>query len=59
MHITVHTHGFTVQKTKCTVHALFMGLTTTLFRKNIKNELHGTIHTFKNYFTIVFAIFSF
>ena len=30
---TVHTHEFTMQKIKCTVHALFMGLTTTLFRK--------------------------
>ena len=27
--------------------------------KNIKNESHGTIHTFKNYFTTVFSIFSF
>ena len=27
--------------------------------KNIKNGSHGTIHTFKNYFAIVFLIFSF
>ena len=25
----------------------------------IKNESHGTIHTFKNYFTTVFLVFSF
>ena len=45
-----------------TVHALFMRSTTTLFRKkNIKNGFHGTIHTFKNYFTKVFQflVFSF
>ena len=24
--------------------------------KNIKNESHGTIHTFKNYFVIVFSV---
>ena len=24
----------------------------------IKNEFHGTIHTFKNYFAIVFSVFS-
>ena len=39
--------------------ALFMGPTTTLFRKKkFKNESHGTIHTFKNYFAIVFSVFS-
>ena len=27
--------------------------------KNIKNKSHGTIHTFKNYFTTVFLDFSF
>ena len=32
-----------------TVHAL----------KNIKNRSHGIIHTFKNYFTTVFSVFSF
>ena len=26
--------------------------------KNIKNRFHDTIHTFKNYFTTVFSIFS-
>ena len=25
----------------------------------IKNESHGTIYTFKNYFAIVFSVFSF
>ena len=33
----------------CTIHAF----------KNIKNESHGTIHTFKNYFATVFSVFSF
>ena len=32
-----------------TVHAL----------KNIKNESHSTIYTFKNYFATVFSVFSF
>ena len=27
--------------------------------KNIKNKSHDTIHTFKNYFTTVFSVFSF
>ena len=44
---------------KVTVHTLFMEPTTTLFRKKyIKNESHDTIHTFKNYFAIVFSVFS-
>ena len=33
----------------CTVHAF----------KNIKNGSHGIIYTFKNYFAIVFLVFSF
>ena len=41
-----------------TVHVLFMGPTSTLLKK-IKNESHNTIHTFKNYFAIVFSVFSF
>ena len=50
--VIVHAH-------KIIVHALFIGLTSTLFRKKyIKNGSHGTIHTFKNYFTTVFSIFS-
>ena len=28
------------------------------FEKNIKNESHGTIYTFKIYFTTVFSVFS-
>ena len=45
---------------KSTVHAL-LSIVHTLFSivhelKNIKNESHGTIHTFKNYFTIVFSV---
>ena len=48
----------TMRKTNFTVHTLFMGPTTTLFRKkNFKNGSHGTIHTFKNYFVIVFFSF--
>ena len=42
-----------------TVHVLFMRPTTILFRKNIKNESHGTIHTFKNYFDTIFSVFNF
>ena len=43
-----------------TIHALFTGPTATLFRKKyIKNGSHGTIHAFKNYFAIVFSVFSF
>ena len=61
---TIHAHEFTIQETKCTVHALF----THCLRDPqpfysekiyIKNEPHGTIHTFKNYFVIVFSVFSF
>ena len=43
----------------CILYTLFMGPTTTLFRKNIKNGSHGTIHTFKNYFATVFFSFQF
>ena len=44
--------------TRCSgiVHALFMGSTITLFKKNIKNGSHNTIHTFKNYFATIFLI---
>ena len=41
-----------------TVYTLFMGPTVTLL-KNIKNGSHGTIYTFKNYFTTVFLVFNF
>ena len=64
--LTVHACDYTVRETKLlfancsnTVHALFIGPTITLFKKNIKNGSHGTIHTFKNYFVIVFSVFSF
>ena len=50
---------FSFQETNFTVHALFTGSTATLFKKNIKNRLHSTIHTFKNYFITIFSIFSF
>lgn len=40
-------------------HALFTGPTNTLFsKKNIKTESNDTIHIFKNYFVIVFLVFS-
>ena len=40
--------------------ALFMDLQIPLFSNFfIKNGSHGTIHTFKNYFTTVFSVFSF
>ena len=43
-----------------TIHALFTGPTATLLKKiYIKNGSHGTIHVFKNYFTLVFSVFSF
>ena len=38
--------------------ALFMGLTSTLFKKNFKTGSHSTIYTFKNYFATVFSVFS-
>ena len=28
-------------------------------KKNIKNEFHGIIYTFKNYFVTVFSVFRF
>ena len=39
---------------------MFTGPTSTLFRKkkNFKIGSHNTIHTFKNYFTTIFSIFS-
>ena len=40
--------------------ALFTDPQIFFFNKiNIKNESHGTIHTFKNYFATVFLVFSF
>ena len=40
--------------------ALFMGPTNLIFNKIfIKNGSHNNIHTFKNYFAIVFSVFSF
>ena len=46
----------TVHALLSTVHALF---STVHGLKNSKNWSHGTIHTFKNYFAIVFSVFSF
>ena len=53
---TVTSHGFTVQETKITIHALFI---TVHALKNIKIRSHGIIHTFKNYFVTVLSVFSF
>ena len=55
---TVHAYEFTIQETKCTVHVLFIGPTTILLRKKIKNRSHGTIHTFKNYVITIFSVFN-
>ena len=42
------------------IHALFMDPQILLFSNFfIKNGFHGTIYTFKNYFTTVFSVFSF
>ena len=39
--------------------SLFMHCSSTVHVfKNIKNGSHDTIHTFKNYFAIVFSVFS-
>ena len=43
----------------CTVYALFMEPQPLYSEKKIKNGFHGIIHTFKNYFFIVFLVFSF
>ena len=51
--MSLFTHCFGI------VYALFMEPTATLFKKNIKNGSHGTIHTFKNYFATVFSVFNF
>ena len=40
------------------VHCLQDPQTSFLIKTFIKNRSHGTIHTFKNYFTIVFSVFS-
>ena len=42
------------------IRALFTDPQITLFSNFfIKNGFHGTIHVFKNYFAIVFLVFSF
>ena len=38
--------------------ALFIGPTSTLLKKKIKNGSHNTIYTFKNCFATVFSVFS-
>ena len=43
----------------CGFRALFTGLASMKFSKyNFKTKPYGIIHTFKNYFTIVFSVFS-
>ena len=44
-------HTFLLQGTRALLSTI-RGL------KNIKNESHGTIHIFKNYFAIVFSVFN-
>ena len=57
---TVTSHEFTIQGTKITIYALFITIHSTVHAlKNIKNESHNTIHTFKNYFATVLSVFSF
>ena len=53
---TATSHGFTVPRTKITIHALFI---TVHELKDIKNGSHGTIHAFKNYFARVLSVFNF
>ena len=49
-----------MQETKITVHILIITVHSTVQTlKNIKNRSHGTIHTYKNYFTIILSVFSF
>ena len=49
-----------LSETKITIYALFITILSTVHvLKNIKNESHDTIHTFKNYFATVFLVFSF
>ena len=49
-----------MQKKKITIYVLFITVHSTVHAlKNIKNESHDTIYTFKNYFATVFSIFSF
>ena len=49
-----------MQETKIIVHALFITVHSTIHAlKNIKNESHDTIHTFKNYFSTILSIFNF
>ena len=59
---TIHAHRFIMQETKYTVYILF---THCLWdpqplysEKKIKNGSYGTIHIFKNYFIIMFLVFS-
>ena len=44
-----------IEYCSCTVHRTHNYF---IQKKNIKNRFHDTIHTFKNYFTTVFSIFS-
>ena len=49
-----------MQETKIIIHTLFITVHSTVHAlKNIKNESHDTIYTFKNYFVTVLSIFSF
>ena len=56
--VTCIVHAFRLNCAGDIVHALFTRPKTTLLRKNIKNGSYSTIYTFKNYFAIVFSVFS-
>ena len=60
LHVNSNLIWFTVQGTKITIYLLFITVYSTVhILKNIKNESHDTIHTFKNYFVTVLLVFSF
>ena len=60
LHVNSNLIWFTVQGTKITIYLLFITVYSTVhILKNIKNESHDTIHTFKNYFTTILLIFNF
>ena len=59
---TIHAHRFIMQETKYTVYILFTHCLRDpqplYSEKKIKNGSYGTIHIFKNYFIIMFLVFS-
>ena len=56
---------YTIKEILCMIHVLFMysvrivyGTYNHFIKKNIKNESYSIIHTFKNYFVIMFSVFN-